>query len=97
MAVVQQVQQSLCQSDVGTQQSQVESGQETRAVGVVYIMASCLQFIDQAELQPNVSTSDPLARFALAVGNNFACDKIANTVLALTSESNAFCNAILQE
>jgi hypothetical protein len=97
MAVVQQVQQSLCQSDVGTQLNEVESGQETRAVGVVHIIANCLQFIDQAELQPNVSTSDPLTRFALAVGNNFACDKIANTVLALTSESDTFCNAILQD
>lgn len=97
MAVVQQVQQNLCQSDVGTQLNDVLDGTETRATGVVSLISNCLQIIDQLEIQPNVSTSDPFARFVLALGNNLACDKIANTVLALNADSNTFCNAILSD
>jgi hypothetical protein len=97
VAVLQQVQQNLCEQFVIPQANAVISGQETRAFGVTELIQACISLIDSAEIAPDVATSNPLTTFELALGNIVACDKLANSLLTtgeFSTGGSILCNAI---
>jgi hypothetical protein len=97
VAILQQVEQVLCQQSVIPAVNSVVAGEETRAVGVTDLVQACLQLIGQSEIMSMLSTSNPSTVFDLALGNIFACNKIANSVLAsstLSEGGSVLCNAI---
>jgi hypothetical protein len=96
-ALLLQIQQELCRQAVIPQVDAVVAGQETRAAGVTDLVQICLEIIDGAELQEDIT--NPLTTFQLALGNLMVCDKIANTLLTepLTEGQSPLCDAIVSQ
>jgi len=94
-ALLQQVEQTLCQNSVLPAINAVVSGQITRASGVTTLVQACLGLIDSAEPKPQGQSAETV--FALALGNIILCDKFANSVLEgpLVAGRSALCNVIV--
>ena len=92
-ALLQQVEQALCQQAVIPAISSVVNGEASRARGVVNLVQACLQLIDGAE--PKAAAAGTIFEFAL--GNIVLCDKLANTILSgpLVQGRSGICNAIV--
>lgn len=83
---IQGLEPQICSSAIPVIDAAVCGGR-LDALGVADIARICLQIVGQAQ-QPEAALTDPVTAFGFALGNNIACDQIANAFLSGTNDEN---------